>query len=210
MINKPYSESCEQNKTPILSVLKQYLIKPDSLVLEIGSGTGQHACYFSQKLPHLHWQPSEQVENIPDVQAWTEELLAKPSCVQNILPTIKLDVAQAQWPTLSVDYVFSANTLHIMYWKEVELMIQGIRQILKPDGLFCVYGPFNYNGQYTSESNARFDQWLKTRDPKSGIRDFEALCHLGHIPSANNPLSLLEDHEMPANNRLLIFKSQGD
>ena len=207
MSNKPYSESCDQNKRPILSVLQKWFTKPDALVFEIGSGTGQHACYFSEQLPHLKWQPSEQSIYIPHVLAWTEEAIADSSRIQNILPVIELDVAQQHWPELSVDYVFSANTMHIMSWPEVESMVKGIRYILKPGGIFCVYGPFNYQNQYTSDSNAQFDQWLKSRDPQSGIRDFEAICHLGYIQAEGNTLSLIHDHEMPANNRLLVFQS---
>ncbi len=208
MINKPYAESCEQNKSPILNVLERWFTLPDSTVFEIGSGTGQHACYFSEKLTHLYWQPSERAENIKAVEAWTNEALADNSRLKNILPVNKLDVNQKHWPDLSVDYVFSANTVHIMCWPEVEEMFAGIRNILKADGIFCLYGPFNYEGKFTSPGNAQFDQWLKSRDANSGIRDFEALCHLGHIPSANNPLRLIHDHEMPANNRILVFQSK--
>ena len=122
-----------------------------------------------------------------------------------------LDVTQTQWPIESADYIFSANTLHIMSWSAVEAMFRGIRSILKPNGLFCVYGPFNYNGKFTSASNAQFELWLKSRNPESGIRDFEALCELGNkdscIPQLKLKLKLIQDHPMPANNRILVFQS---
>ena len=202
MINKPFSESSEQNKQPILSVIKQWFTKPDATIFEIGSGTGQHACYFPKFLTELFWQPSDTAENIPGIEAWCAE-----TQLCNVYSPYILDVKQASWPIESSDYVFSANTVHIMGWSEVEAMFNGIRKILKPDGIFCLYGPFNYNNQYTSPSNAQFDQWLKSRDSKSAIRDFEALCELGQCPSKYTPLKLVQDHKMPANNRILVFQS---
>lgn len=202
MLNKPYSESCDQNKAAILSIIKQWFTKADAMVLEIGSGTGQHASYFPEYLPHLRWQPSETESNIQGIEAWRAS-----AQLENVYPAKLLDVTQSAWPIESTDYIFSANTLHIMSWPAVEAMFSGVRSIIKPDGLFCVYGPFNYNGQFTSPSNAQFDQWLKARDPSSGIRDFEALCKLGTQQSAHAPLKLIEDHQMPANNRILVFQS---
>lgn len=202
MINKPYSESCDQNKAPILSVIEKYFSRPDATVLEIGSGTGQHASYFPKQLSYLNWQPSDIESNIQGIEAW--RLSAQ---LTNVYPTKILDVMQSLWPIESAEYIFSANTLHIMSWAAVEAMFAGIRSILKPNGLFCVYGPFNYNGQFTSASNTQFDQWLKSRDPKSGIRDFEALCALGTQESVHPQLKLINDHAMPANNRILVFQS---
>ena len=202
MLNKPYSESCDQNKDVILAVLTQYFTKTGATVFEIGSGTGQHACYFPKQLPHLYWQPSDIESNIPAIEAWRQS-----ATLENVYPAKVLDVTQTQWPVESAEYIFSANTLHIMSWPAVEAAFSGIRAILKPGGVFCVYGPFNYNGHYTSPSNAQFDQWLKSRDPRSGIRDFEALCELS-IQKSNHPqLILIEDFPMPANNRILVFKS---
>lgn len=202
MLNKPYSESCEQNKQPILNVISQLFTSPNSTVLEIGSGTGQHAAYLPKYLPHLTWQPSDTEQNIPGIESWRNS--AK---LENVLATKILDVTQTQWPIESIDYIFSANTLHIMSWHAVEAMFKGIRSILKPNGLFCVYGPFNYNGKFTSASNAQFELWLKSRNPESGIRDFEALCELGNNEYSNSQLKLIEDHPMPANNRILVFQS---
>jgi len=204
MINKPYSEACEQNKEPILSVIKQWFTEENSTVLEIGSGTGQHAAYFPAFLPNVHWQPSDVSTNIDTIEAWRLD-----ANLANVYTAKTLDVAQSTWPIQSADYIFSANSVHIMSWAHVESMFAGIRKILKPNGIFCLYGPFNYKGEYTSPSNAQFEQWLKSRDINSGIRDFEALCDLATSSSIQgSPLTLVSDHQMPANNQILVFKSQ--
>lgn len=193
---KPYSESCEQNKNPIIEVLKQYFHNVDS-VLEIGSGTGQHAVYFAEQLPHLTWHCSDQAENLKGIEMWLEDAAAN-----NISGPALLDVDQGEWPVENTAAIFSANTVHIMSWQSVENMFAGIDKILQPGGIFCLYGPFNYNGKFSSESNANFDVWLKQRNPVSGVRDFEALQLLAK--QAN--LSFVKDHEMPANNRILVWK----
>lgn len=202
MKNKPFSESCEQNKEPILSIIKQWFTTPGATVLEIGSGTGQHASYFPEFLEQLFWQPSDTTENQQSIKAWCTG-----AQLGNIRPPLTLDVKQKKWPIESCDYIFSANTVHIMAWNEVQAMFAGIRKTLKPEGVFCLYGPFNYNNQYTSPSNAQFDQWLKSRDPDSGIRDFEALCSIAQSPSQYPPLKLVKEYKMPANNRVLVFQS---
>lgn len=196
--NKPYSESCDQNRKPIFSVIKPILADHKNL-LEIGSGTGQHAVYFAPELPHLTWQPSDCRENLSGIKIWLAECEAT-----NIQAPIELDVQQANWPDISVDAVYSANTLHIMHWPEVEAFYQGVGKVLESDGCLLVYGPFNYNRQYTSDSNARFDVWLKQRDPLSGIRHFEDLAVLAE----NAGLQLVEDFAMPANNRLLYWRKR--
>jgi cyclopropane fatty-acyl-phospholipid synthase-like methyltransferase len=195
---KPFAESSEQNKHAILAVLQQLFTKPGQ-VFEIGSGTGQHAIYFAEQLPHLHWQPSDIADQIPGMQLWFDE-------VNNprILPPLVLDVEASDWPSSNTDYVFTANTLHIVSWSQVEAMFKGVAQLLKSGGLFAQYGPFNYQGAYTSESNARFDQWLKQRDPDSGIRDFEDLVRLAE----ENGMVLYGDFEMPANNRILVWRKE--
>ncbi len=194
---KPFSESSEQNKLPILSVLKQYFLKSKS-VLEIGSGTGQHAVFFAKQLPLLKWIASDQEEYLPGIKMWIDE-----ADLTNLDAPIVLNVNQKHWPIDKVDAVFSANTVHIMDWLSVENMFSGIGRILNNNGFFCLYGPFNYNGEFSSESNARFDQWLKQRDPLSGVRDFEALSLL----AKKENLTFVDDVEMPANNRILIWKS---
>jgi hypothetical protein len=184
---KPFSEASERNRAPILEVLKR-LFAQSRRVLEIGSGTGQHAAYFAPQLPHLVWQTSDVAENLPGIRQW----------VSDPAP-IELDVDR-QFPKVDADAVFSANTCHIMSWPQVERMFVGVGQIA-PEVL-ALYGPFNYGGRHTSESNARFDAMLRGRDPTSGIRDFEAIVRLGESAG----MKLQEDNAMPANNRLLVLR----
>ena len=193
---KPFSESSQQNRDPILNVLRPLLTERHS-VLEIGSGTGQHAVYFAEHMPHLLWHTSDRLENHAGIQAWLDE-----AGLANTRPPLLLDVRQADWPELVVDAIFTANTLHIMDWPAVEATFAGAGRLLPVGGLLLVYGPFNYGGEYTSDSNARFDQWLKQRDPASGIRDFAALDQL----AAKAGLSLLHDYTMPVNNRILCWR----
>jgi cyclopropane fatty-acyl-phospholipid synthase-like methyltransferase len=193
-----HSEACERNKGPILAVLTSALATEHS-VLEIGSGTGQHAVYFARHLPHLSWQPSERSAELAPL---TERIrLEGPP---NLRPAIELDVRRQPWPVTGVDAVFSANTLHIMAWKEVQDFFRGVGAVLRKPGVLCVYGPFRYGGEYTSASNADFDRYLHIRDPVSGIRDFEALAEL----AAAQGLALAADHAMPANNRTLVWRRQ--
>ncbi|MDH5600086.1 MAG: class I SAM-dependent methyltransferase [Gammaproteobacteria bacterium] len=198
---KPFAESCEQNKQPILAVLKQYFADVDT-VLEIGSGTGQHAVFFAEQFPHLHWISSDQAEYHAGIKAWLADSVQKN--IQNIQGPLLLDVNQQDWRVGKIGAVFSANTVHIMSWPSVVNMFAGIGRVLGKGGVFCLYGPFNYNGQYSSESNAQFDCWLKQRDPVSGIRDFEALLNLAQKAE----MELLYDHDMPANNHILVWKKR--
>jgi len=197
---KPYSESCEQNRAPILQVLRAELAGRSRL-LEIGSGTGQHAAYFAPEFPSLIWQTSDVAAYHPGIHAWLED-----AEVDNILPPLALDVCRDAWPDMLFDAAFSANTAHIMAWPEVECMFEGVGKVLETGGVFCLYGPFNYGGRFTSESNARFEQWLKARDPESGIKDFEAMQKLAEHAG----LSLGKDYEMPANNRMLAWSKKSD
>ena len=192
---KPYSESCDQNRAPILEVLRIEL-EGRRLLLEIGSGTGQHAVYFAPEFPQLLWQTSDMADMHTGIRAWLSDAHAG-----NILPPLALDVGRDAWPAPGYDAVYSANTAHIMTWPEVECMFAGIGEVLDAGGVFCLYGPFNYGGAYTSASNARFDAWLKARDPDSGIRDFEALQEL----AGKAGMKLRNDYEMPANNRTLVW-----
>lgn len=195
---KQYSEACEQNREPILNVLGKTFANARR-VLEIGSGTGQHAVYFASHLPHLRWQTSDLEENHASINAWLHE-----AALVNTLPPFTLDVTAATWPEGTYDGLFSANTTHIMNWPAVQDMFTGIGKLLETDARFCLYGPFNYHGNYTSDSNRRFDAWLKDRDPASGIRHFEALDEL----ASANDMTLETDHEMPVNNRLLVWKKR--
>ena len=193
---KPYSESCDQNRDPIFSIIEP-LFRGRRSVLEIGSGTGQHAVHFAAKMPHLTWHTSDLPENHAGIRAWLDE-----AALPNISGPVALDVSSRPWPDLETDAVFSANTVHIMHWKEVVALFAGVGDLLGRDGLFCLYGPFNYGGNYTSESNARFDEWLHARDPLSGIRDFDDLDRL----AGTSGLQIEHDYAMPANNRLLCWR----
>lgn len=194
--NKPYAESCEQNREPILSVLGAAL-KDSRAVLEIGSGTGQHAVAFAAQMPQLIWYTSDCQDNHVGINMWLDE-----AGLANVRSPRVLDVTQETWPNIAVDAVFSANTAHIMHYPEVEAMLAGVGRILPQGGIFLVYGPFNYGGRYTSDSNARFDQWLKARDPQSGIRNFEDLDKLANQAG----MVLKNDYTMPANNRILHWQ----
>lgn len=194
-MNKPFAESSEQNKQVILQVLQKLFIAPGE-VLEIGSGTGQHAVHFTQHLPHLMWQPTDCADQIPGMTLWFNDVTH-----QRIRTPQVLDVQQ-QWSDQLFDYVFTANTLHIVSWAAVQLMFAGVGKNLKPGGLFVQYGPFNYAGKFTSDGNARFEQWLKSRDPLSGIRNFEDLQALAQ----HHAMVLHSDHEMPVNNRILVWQ----
>lgn len=197
---KPFAQSCAENRRPILTVLRQLLAHRQRL-LEIGSGTGQHAAYFAGEFPELSWQTSDREENHPGISLWLQEEGAP-----NALPPLVLDVLQQPWPLEAgaVDAVFSANTAHIMGWDGVEAMFAGVVEVLQAQGLFMLYGPFNYRGRYSTEGNARFDHWLRSRDPQSGIRDFEAVCEL----AMDNGLNLHRDFSMPANNRMLVWRKR--
>ena len=196
MTDKPFAESCVQNRDPILAVLRE-LFADRGHVLEIGSGTGQHAVYFGAELPHLRWQTADVTPHHAGIHLWLAE-----AGLANVLPPLPLDVNETAWRRGRYDAVFSANTLHIMSWPEVEKFFEGVGEVLEAGGILAVYGPFNYNGAFTSESNARFDAWLKARDPASGVRDFEAVDALARAQG----LRLQQDIAMPANNRTLVWR----
>ena len=194
------SEACERNQGPILGVLGGEF-SASHRVLEIGSGTGQHAVFFAAHLPHLLWQPSELPANLP---ALAERIRAEGG--SNLRAPVILDVRTNPWPVAAADAVFSANTLHIMSWSHVELLFRGVGALLETPGVLCVYGPFRYHGRHTSDSNAEFDAYLRQRDPSSGVRDFEAVDELARAAGLN----LSADHAMPANNRTLVWRRPGD
>ena len=194
----PFSAACERNKDPILEVLRIRFADRDQ-VLEIGSGTGQHAVHFARSLKHLTWHPTEQLAYLEDLAERVK--LEGPRNLR--VPTV-LDVRQAVWPLRSVDALFTANTLHIMSWPEVMALFRGIGSVLAPGGVLCVYGPFRYGGRYTSDSNREFDRTLQERDPQSGLRDIQAISSLAE----QYGLRLDADHDLPANNRLLVFSKE--
>jgi cyclopropane fatty-acyl-phospholipid synthase-like methyltransferase len=190
------SEACERNKGPILEILMTEFAASHS-VLEVGSGTGQHAVHFAAHLPHLAWQPSELGDELAPL---AERIRLEGT--SNLRAPITLDVRDHPWRVAPVDAVFSANTLHIMAWSGVQAFVRGVGGALTAPGVLCVYGPFRFRGQHTSDSNAEFDAYLKARDPVSGIRDFEALEELARAQG----LVFAADHAMPANNRTLVWR----
>ena len=194
---KPFSQACENNKGPILEVLKTAFNKTES-VLEIGSGTGQHSVFFAEQLPHLQWYTSDRHINHEGINLWLKE-----ANLTNLHGPLELDLNYA-WPVNNVDAIYTANTFHIVSWQLVEQFFKGVSTHLVSQGVVCIYGPFKYQGQFTSASNEEFDRFLTQRDPFSGIRDFEAIEQLATQAS----LTLISDTAMPANNQLLVFKRQ--
>jgi len=215
-IDKPFSPSCDRNREPILAVLRKHFSECRR-VLEIGSGTGQHAVYLAAAMPWLTWRCSDVADNLPGIRAWLDEV-----ALPNTLAPIELDVTRGSCPTQQFDAVFSANTLHIMGWAEVEAFFTGVggglddhstsplRDSARDEresgkaGILAVYGPFNYDGAYSSDSNREFDAWLQARDPRSGIRDFGAVDALARAVG----LRLVDDIAMPANNRCLVWRRE--
>jgi len=195
--HKPSSPSCERNRAPILEVLSE-AFAGCTRVLEIGSGTGQHAVHFARALPHLTWQTSDRAENLPGIRVWLDE-----AGLPNTPPPIVLDVTQTDWPSARHDAVFSANTLHIMAWPEVETLFARLPEILGEDARLAIYGPFNIDNRPTSASNAEFDLWLHRQAPHMGIRDRAAVDALAMAAG----LQRIADHVMPANNRCLVWRT---
>ena len=189
------SEACERNKGPILEILSGALARSRK-VLEIGSGTGQHATHFAAHLPHLVWQPSDTGDYLTGLR----ERISREG-TPNLRAPLELDVRDLPWPVEPVDAVFTANTLHIMSWDAVKDLFRGIGAVMSEPGVLCIYGPFRYRGRFTSASNAEFDRYLRARDPASGIRDFEEVNTL----SSEQGLALLADYPMPANNQFMIW-----
>ena len=192
---RPFSQACDNNKDVILEALAEELQGVDT-VLELGSGTGQHASYFAQALAPLTWQPTDLPENHAGIEAWRETCEGG-----NLLPVRTLDVRSKDWNLEIPDAIFTANTLHIMAWEAVEDLFAYLGQHAPTRNRLCVYGPFNYRGKYTSESNARFDKWLAQQSPVSAIRDFERVDGVARRAGYR----LQSDHGMPANNRLLVW-----
>jgi len=196
-MTKPHSPSCDRNQEPILDVLRQHFSHARQ-ILEIGSGTGQHAVFFAAAFPEATWQSSDVEENLPGIRLWLDE-----AALPNTPPPIVLDV-NGPWPATRYDAAFTANSLHIMGWVEVQKLFAGLENALEPNAVFAVYGPFNYDGRFTSDSNRAFDGWLKQRSAVNGIRDFETMNALANAIG----LTLVADHAMPANNRTLVWKRQ--
>lgn len=191
-----FSGAAERNRQPILDKLRALLPKRGT-VLEIGSGTGQHAVFFSQNLPWLLWQPSDREKNLAGLEA-----LFSVEGNDRILPVLKLDVISDPWPGCCYEAAYSANTAHIMPWDAVVAMFAGVSAHLVPGARFCLYGPFNVDNCFTSESNAKFDARLRSEDPDMGIRDMAAIESLARL----HQMQLEHQLAMPANNFILVFR----
>ena len=197
-VDKPYSPACDRNREPILAVLREHLPAP-AHVLEIGSGTGQHAVHFAAALPHVRWQTSDRARNLAGIRAWLDD-----AALGNTPAPLALDVT-GDWPEARFDAVFTANTLHIMGWDEVVLFFARVPSVLATQARVIVYGPFHYGGRATSDSNAAFDARLKADDPRSGIRDFETVDALAQRAG----LALQEDRAMPSSIRCIVWRRAG-
>lgn len=193
---RAFSQACENNKDPILEALREWL-EDVRCVLEVGSGTGQHARYFAEQLPDILWQSSDLPAYHASIEAWREGHDG-----DNLPPPLEIDVTSEDWGVAIPGAVFTANTLHIMPWSAVSALFAYLGRHAPAGSLLLVYGPFNYEGSYTSDSNARFDEWLAATHPGGGIRDFEAVDSLAGAAG----YGLAADHPMPANNRLLVWR----
>jgi len=194
-MQKPFSQACENNKSYILNTLKDAFATCAN-ILEVGSGTGQHAVHFAKNLTHLTWQTSDLIDNHQGINLCIDD---EPS--DNLKRPLVLDFAKP-WPVELVDGIFTANTLHIVSRPLVESFFKGVGLHLRNNGTLCIYGPFKYDGEFTSPSNAQFDLWLKNIDSNRGIRDIESIISL----AKKEGLLLVNDVDMPANNQLLVFK----
>lgn len=192
---KPDAPATRRNRDAILAVLSKEFREVAS-VLEIGSGTGQHAVYFGRALPDVRWQTSDRVENHSNIEAWLAD-----EVLPNVAEPIGLDVLESAGVDGHYDAVFSANTAHIMSFPAVERMFRIVGETLAGGGVFCLYGPFNLDGKFTSESNERFDQSLKQQDPAMGIRDLETLDEL----AIGSGLEQGRRYAMPANNMMVTW-----
>lgn len=199
MTDKPYAEYAVRNTAPILEVLTREF-RDCTRVLEIGSGTGQHAVAFAAALRHLHWQTSDLDENHAGINAWiaAEQL-------ENVSAPLSMDVRIADVGADSYDAVYSSNTAHIMGIDAVERMFSIVGTALREQGVFCLYGPFRRNGEFNTQSNTDFDADLRGRDPVMGIRDIEKLDEFG----AANGLRRQRLYAVPSNNYVAVWKKTG-
>lgn len=195
-MEKPFSAACERNSAPILEILEAVILPSDRRLLEIGSGTGQHAVYFAPHFPQLEWYPTDLSSNLLGMNLWFNE-----ARIPNIQKPTRLDVSKDDFPKLKFDVVFTANTFHIMHWKDCKSFMKLLGHRLRENSRAIFYGPFKYQGEFTSPSNAEFDQTLKSKDPLSGIRAFEDVNN----NMIKNGFELVHDYEMPANNRMLVY-----
>lgn len=195
---KQFAPACERNKEPIRAVFRE-ILPPRATVLEIGSGSGQHAAYFAAQFPQLQWYPSDVAANLPSINAWREE-----AALENLHAPVELDLSAPNWPDLAPDVMVCINTIHIISWPLVEVLFEAAAKLLKPGALLYVYGPYRYRGHALAPSNEQFDLWLKQRDRQSGIRVFEDVDALAQTAG----LRLQGDKAMPANNRSIWWRRE--
>ena len=196
-MQKPFSEACERNQEPILKVLQQFIKPEHTHLLEIGSGTGQHAVHMAPYFPHMTWITSDVAANHLGMVAWFKEYK-----IRNIDGPLRFKVGADEFPRQPVNIVYTANTFHIMSWKNVKTLMKDFGNRLRKNSLVMIYGPFNYEGKFTSPSNQEFDAMLKQNDPDMGIRNFED----ANKTMIKNGFELVKDNEMPANNRMLVYR----
>lgn len=195
-MEKPYSAACERNRDPILEVLKQFITHDDKRLLEVGTGTGQHAVYFAPQFPWMEWYPTDVQANLAGMKLWFDE-----HRISNIQKPQRMEVGKDELPKLKFEIIYTANTFHIMHWKECKSLMKMFGGRLREGARAIIYGPFKYDGEFTSDSNAEFDQTLKAKDPMSGIRSFEDVNNV----MIKNGFELTSDVDMPANNQMLIY-----
>lgn len=195
----PFSPAAERNKKPILEVLKD-LLPGNAEVLEIGSGTGQHALYFCHDLPGISWQPTELKESVASLRHGLQ------AATGNIRPPVAINVQDPQWRLDKFDVLFTANTLHIMSWQAVCAFFYGAGRHLRAGGIAVIYGPFKYHGQHTADSNRTFDLELGRKAPQMGVRDVVDV----RVVAQTAGLAMKEDIDMPVNNRILVFGKNGE
>ncbi|MDH3376003.1 MAG: class I SAM-dependent methyltransferase [Gammaproteobacteria bacterium] len=194
---KQYAPACERNRQPIISILRELLPKRGT-VLEVGSGSGQHAVWFAEAFPNLVWQPSERAGALLSINAWRND-----ANLANLRAPIVLDLFDPVWPVDEISAIICINVVHIVAWRGVEQLFMRAGELLSGGGMLYLYGPFRYADRALEPSNQQFDGWLKQRGPDSGIRDFAAVDRLATAAG----LALAGDRAMPANNRSLWWRN---
>jgi hypothetical protein len=193
---KGFAPAAERNRQPILDVLRRVL-PPAGLVLEVASGTGQHAIFFSEYLPDLQWQPTDaSSEALQSIGAWVDE-----TARENLLPPLELDVRSPQWPVTKAEALVCINMIHISPWEATEGLFQGASKLLTGGAPLVTYGPYRLHGEHTAPSNEAFDQSLRSRNARWGVRDIDELSEL----AGQTGFALQERVGMPANNMTLVW-----
>ncbi|WP_458095073.1 DUF938 domain-containing protein [Roseomonas sp. WA12] len=193
-----HAPAAARNRDPILATLRP-LLPARGLVLEIASGTGEHAAHLAAALPHLTFQPSDpDSASRASIDAWCAGL-------PNIRSALALDAATPDWPIAAADAVLCINMIHIAPWPATPGLMQGAAARLPPGAPLLLYGPFRRNGRHTAPSNAAFDESLRARNPEWGVRDLETVA----ATAAEHGFSAPDIHEMPANNLILAFRRRG-